>query len=1021
MSIDLKGQWRIELETNEGMQSGVIQLPGILQGQGYGNPITNETPWISSLHDNFWYEQEEYKQAQEEECLIPFLAQPPRHFLGKAYYEREFIIEENNRKDGSERDRDVSEEWFLRIELTRWRTTVWIDDRYIGEDCSLCTAHEIPCGRLEEGRHVLKVCVDNSMQYPYRPDGHGVSDALGATWNGMVGEIVLETASEREERYKNYKKYAKEHPRKVEIKDGNFYVDGYPEYFRGTHFGGEYPLTGYPNTEKKWWLEKMAIVKEWGLNAIRCHSYCPPEAAFEAADESGVYLLVECGMWNTFREGIEMLEILREESRRILRQFGHHPSFAFFSSTNEPGGNWYQVLKEWVAETKEYDKELGYEGRRAYTVQSGWFYDVEPSKITGTDFLYFHRSAYGPYLGGVIRNHNGWRGKDYSPSLKGAKIPTICHELGQWCSYPDFKIIDKFTGYMKPGNYMVYREQARKRGLLDINDRLTYCSGRGQLRLYKEELEANFRTPEIKGFELLDLHDYLGQGSALIGFLDAFWENKGYAMPEEFRSFCGETVLLLRSPSYVWKNTQTAKLPVEISHYGNADLQNMILSWLIEDVKSGDAPYAQGEIPIALIKNGENTSAGNICIDFSGIKENCQLRLILSLINAGNEVEVVSKNYWDFHVFAKNSESMPACKTTYTKSWSEAKEALRAGENVVYSPYFSDLNYECPALSIKQVFWNSQMGPTWSRNLGLAVENSHPIFKNFPSEKAGGWQWEDILENARGLDMRGMEGIQPIVRPIDDWNRSLPLGLLFEAKVENGKLLFVSADLEGDFENRPAAYALKQAIMGYAASEEFCPQTELSADLIEQKLFPVLRMETLVEGCTFDEDAVVEREEEIFTANPNQSARIQREQFPVTLEITLKKAVEASGWLYLPEQRDRAHEGFLRDYTLEYQGEAGEWCLAAKGAFQNTSLSQKIEFDKKITAKKWRFIVYSCYGCVDKEVWKSCKDGWRRGFQTQTAVLQIAGLHLLCEEEAEHSDRIFWEKEQRSATKEIDN
>ncbi len=1088
MRIDLSGQWKIWLEAEDGLQSGTIQLPGILQARGYGNPITTATSWISNLYDAFWFEQEEYKQAQKDECLIPFLAQPPRHFLGKAYYEREFEIKrelEFKKRLGTEISQNeekqecsgekyavemTEEEWFLRIELTHWRSHVWIDDIYMGEDCSLCTAHEIPCGKLSAGKHVIKVCIDNSMQYPYRPDGHGVSDALAATWNGMVGEISLETGAERSARELAHREYAKQHPRKVEIKVNKiphmtnkaengiaigidnskeehlrqfpaFYIDGVPEYFRGTHFGGDYPLTGCPATERSWWLEKMQIIKDWGLNAIRFHSYCPPEAAFAAADEAGLYLLVECGMWNHFEEGIEMLEILRKESRRILQQFGHHPSFAFFSPSNEPGGNWYQVLRKWVEETKAYDRELGYEGRRAYTAQSGWFYDVEPAEITGTDFVYFHRSAYGPYHGGTIRNPLGWRGRDYSPSLKGVKQPVICHELGQWCAYPDFRVIDKFSSYLKPGNYMVFKEMAGKRGLLSINEQLAKCSGRNQLRLYKEELEANFRTPEITGFELLDLHDYLGQGTALVGLLDPFWESKGYAGPEEFRAFCGETVLLARCASYVWKNTQTAEIPVEICHFGKADLQDVTVEWKLVEAPEEQGVGRKGEIKASLVKCGENTSLGVLKLDFSHIEKNSHLVLSLSM----GERE----NHWDLYVYVKepyktwaeesvkpdisqSSDTVGAeqklsystdksIKCLYTRNWIEVKEALKQGGNVVYSPWLSDLDLDCPCLSIKNVYWNSQMGPTWGRSLGLVVQKEHPIFATFPTEESGGWQWEDILENARGLDLRGMEGVEPIVRPIDDWNRSLPLGLMLEAKVEKGKLLLISADLEGSFEARPEAYSLKQAILQYVASDSFAPEYELKTEQIEQKLFPVLRTRELIESVHFDETALVRNGEAFLEPSPNSSLRIEKADFPVTIGITLKKAVNAQGWIYLPEQGDRAHAGFLKDYRLEYLSEEGCWKLGAEGAFQNTSLSQRVLFSESIPAKEWRLVVTSCYGCVDKEVWRECREGWRKVFQPKTAILQIAGLHLICEEEAEHSDRIFWERCQRSATKEIEN
>ena len=999
MYIDLSGVWQLSLTGDNGVQEGEIILPGSLQAAGFGNPITRDTPWISGLHDDLWYEQEVFQKGDGAECLVPFLCQPQRHFIGEAVYRREFMV------------REEAGEWFLRIELTRWRTRVWIDGGFRGEDCSLCTAHEISCGRLSKGVHTLQVSVDNSMQYPYRPDGHGVSDALGATWNGMVGEIALITKDELEERAEERAAYAEAHPRRMEFREGNFFADGKPLYFRATHFGGEYPMTGYPETDSDWWRKRMRIVRDWGLNAVRCHSYCPPEAAFQAADEEGIFLLVECGMWNVFREGIHMLEVLREETERILRQFGHHPSFAFFSPSNEPGGSWYQPLREWVTETREYDRRLGYEGRRLYTAQSGWFYDVPPAQITGTDFIYFHRSGYGPFTGGTIRNSQGWKGGDYSPSVEGSVLPVVCHELGQWCAYPDFRIIQKLTGHLQPGNFRIFQEIARENGVLPLAEKFLWCSGRNQLRLYKEELEANFRTPQLKGFELLDLHDYAGQGTALVGLLDILWEEKGYAEPEEFRCFCGDTVLLARLESYVWKNTDRVEVPVEISHFGQEELRNVSVEWRL----TGEGEiYRSGRLATVSVPCGSCRSVGSITLDFAGIIRSRELILELSLErrkdNPGESREDSSengrteewqcRNSWRLTVFAvqeeekrsdkERSDKERPDKVLYTRNWQEAKEALAGGGAVAYAPYLSELSYDCPALSMKNVFWNGQMGPSWIRSLGLVVNTEHPVFQYFPSAEDGGWQWEDILENARGFWLKGMENINPIVCPIDDWNRSLSLALMFEAAVGKGRLLMITADLAGSFEERPAAYCLKQAVLRYAASEEFRPRQQISPQTIEEKLFPVLRMETLTKEYLYSEGAGVTGDVSL-SANPNTSVRIEKEEFPVEITLVLRRELKIQGLVYLPEQKDRKRTGLIRDYRLEYlDSKNGDWVLIQQGTFPNTTLSRRVEFDSSVKTERIRLTVLSAYGCRLKKA-GSRNGGKRELWYRQQAFISSAG------------------------------
>ena len=1022
MYIDLSGIWGLTLNAENGIQRGDIKIPGILQAQGFGNDITYDTPWVSGLHDCCWFEREEYKTSGDS-VEVSFLSQPPKHFLGKAYYKRIFQV------DCGE------EEWLLVIELTHWRTKVFLDDTEVGEDCSLCTPHQISCGKLTAGIHEIMVEIDNSMQYPYRPDGHGVSDALGATWNGMAGEVALMTVDEMQKRDERKKAYAKEHPRHIEIKNGMFYIDGVPEYFRGTHFGGDYPLSGYPETDREWWDKICRIVKDWGLNFIRCHSYCPPEAAFAAADEAGIYIQPECGMWNHFEDDIPMLDVLREETGRILREFGHHPSFVLFSPTNEPSGEWYHPLRQWVKETRAYDKELGYEGRRLYTAQSGWFYDAVPSEITGTDYLYFHRSAFGPYHGGMIRNQEGWKGKDYSPSLEGAKLPTICHEMGQWCSYPDFAVINKFTGYLQPSNYRVFLENCRRAGLLGKNREFVYASGRNQVRLYKEDIEANFRTKELYGFEMLDLHDYLGQGTALVGVLDAFWEEKGYVEPSEFRQFCSETVLLARFSSYVYERPDERKenpaVPVEICHFGSESLNNCVIKWQLSDLeKNTEAVLAYGELPVERIENGRNTCAGTISLPFDGLQKNSRLELSLSLYQYGVN-DALTSNQWELYVYQKeeNDKNYSVENVVYTHIWEEARAALTKGKRVIFSPRLSELSYECPPVSVKNVFWNSQMGATWGRSMGMLIDAECPLFSNFPTDKTGGWQWEGILSRARAFDLRGFgcsdenpEGVEPIVRIIDDWNRNLPLALMFEVKVDEGSLLAVSVDFDTKTgkhsEAEPAVRALKQALLHYAASDQFCPKVRISGAEMEEQmhkwLFPAYRMKQMVSDIRYPAQAKVENGAELISINTGKAVEIEAESFPVSVILEFQKELTISGLLYVPDQTARQRRGFVREYLLRVKDASDGRVQEVRGRLKNISLSQEIKIEETLT-KQLEFSVLSVYGEKDTEEWEERREGYYKVRRKEAAEVKIGGLHVICKEDGEYEEVFLMPSDERKA------
>src|SRR5205823_222485 len=113
---------------------------------------------------------------------VPFVCQPPRHYLGAAWYQRDIEIPDDWK------DRRV----VLFLERPHWESRVWQDDTLIGTNNSLCVPHEYELGvSLKPGKHRLTVRVDNRMIMAYRPDAHSVSDSLNSSWNGIVGKMEL--------------------------------------------------------------------------------------------------------------------------------------------------------------------------------------------------------------------------------------------------------------------------------------------------------------------------------------------------------------------------------------------------------------------------------------------------------------------------------------------------------------------------------------------------------------------------------------------------------------------------------------------------------------------------------------------------------------------------------------------------------------------------------------------------------------------------------------------------------------
>lgn len=913
-ALSLAGNWRFALDREDaGVSSGwfsktltsntQIALPGILQTQGYGDEITAETKFVAALpRDMRWYLLPQYKPyTVPGNVQVPYLSQPVRHYLGVAWYQRDIDIPANWTGKRVE----------LKLERTRWQTDIYVDDKLMGSNRSLVAPHDVDLGILKPGKHQLSIRIDNRMLAPtYRPDGHGVSDGEGSTWNGVVGRIELSATSpvwitdaqvfpnlagkqaqvrvtignvsgkagsgtlsaggvsvpakwdenggkaildvpmpnakawseftpELQHLSLSLKGGLADHQHPItfgmrEIKtDGNrVLLNGEQFQFRATHDGGGFPLTGYPATDVATWKKIIGICKDWGLNGMRFHSWCPPEAAFTAADELGFYLQPECGMWNSFDAEGKMLAVLNDETQRMQKAYGNHPSYLMLGATNEPAGNYAKQLPGWDKAWRETDP------RRLYTDGTGRY--SPPPGGAGTafaaDFLVTGSPARGP---------RGWFGADYEEALagvrKGVTVPCIGHEIGQYCSYPDFGIIDKFAGkgkyaafpdgigwgkvaYMHPGNYIIMRDSAQKHGMLKQNKALAHASGKFQVACYKEEIEALLRTASYSGYELLDLHDYLGQGGALIGLLDAFWEEKGYVTASEFRKFNNTTVPLIRLKDRVFTSDQTLTANAEVAHYGPATLKSVTPTWRV--LNSTGKTVLNGSLPALDIARGSGTSLGTISASLSKLPSPAAYSLVLDLGSTG------FSNHWNFWVYPAATKSAIPADVLVTSNWDEAKASLDKGGKVLFLSGIPEKPSPDLAMTTTPIFWNRLMNPNRTWMLGLLNDAKHGALATFPTEDNCDFQWVNLLPKTVAMNMEALpDSLDMIVQPIDDWNRNLRLSMLFECQVGKGKLVVTSFDLSDQaVEGKPVAAALRKSVLNYMASAKFKPQQSLKSD-----------------------------------------------------------------------------------------------------------------------------------------------------------------------------------------------
>lgn len=911
-TLPLAGEWRFALDrADAGVKEAWfnralpdrITLPGVLQAQGYGDDIASDTPWVLGLGDAWWKLQPaalREKFSPPGQVEVPFLSQPPKHYLGAAWYQRDIEIPAGW----------AAQRVGLFLERAHWETTVWLDDRRLGSCNSLVAPHEYDLGVLASGRHRLTVRVDNRqiVRDPrsdgHQVDAHALSDALGATWNGLGGALELRATApgwiDDAQVFPNVAKksalikvtianatgragtgtlsaggvtaslawdatrghaeievplgadaqtWDEFHPvlhqvtvtlsggeahdsrtltfglREITARDKDFVLNGRNVNLRTTHFGGDFPLTGYPAMDLESWKKIIRTCQAHGLNGMRFHSWCPPEAAFAAADELGFYLQPELGFWANFNPGSVYTNYLEEETPRLLRAYGNHPSFLLLSPGNEPGGNYEQVTPQWAKRWHETDP------RRLYSAGTGWF---RRGQVEG-GAQYAALVRYGPdrRRPAEFRNITGWFGRDYRAALEDVHLPVLAHEVGQWCAYPDFTVIAKFTGYLRPSNYRIFQFIAEQNGVLEYDHDFARASGRFQLMCYKEEIEANLRTPGLAGFQLLDLHDYLGQGTALVGVLDAFWEAKGYVTPAEFRRFSGATVPLARLTSRTFTTADTLTADTELYHFGEQPMTAAAPYWKI--ISTTGRTVAGGDFPARDIPLGKNIPLGTVTAALDGLPAPAGYKLVVGLKNTPVE------NDWNFWLYPAQINPAAPADVLVTDHWADAAARLAAGGKVLFTPTAADLDpARSPPMKRVPVFWNIQMTvrpprnpePRFDAMLGLLVDAHHAALAGFPTGAACDWQWTALVDGVCSVNLTGApRELKPIVAAIDDWNRNWRLGVIFECRVGPGRLLVSAIPLDGP---SPGVQQLRRSLLDYAAGDRFTPAAVLTPDQVRQ-------------------------------------------------------------------------------------------------------------------------------------------------------------------------------------------
>ncbi|RPI26586.1 MAG: glycoside hydrolase [Acidobacteria bacterium] len=621
--------------------------------------------------------------------------------------------------------------------------------------------------------------------------------------------------------------------REIATQGTQFVLNGRKLFIRGTLECAIFPATGHPPVDVDSWKRIIRIAKAHGLNNMRFHSWCPPEAAFIAADELGFYFHVECSSWanqsTTLGDGKPIDKWIYEEADRILKAYGNHPSFLMMLYGNEPGGKQHQAfLSKWVSHCRAKDS------RRLYSSGAGWpqlpenqFHVAPQPRI----------QAWREGLKSRINSKPPETRSDYRDYIASHSVPVISHEIGQWCVYPNFDEIPKYTGYLKPKNFEIFRSRLEEHGMADQAKAFLLASGKLQTLCYKEEIESALRTPGMAGFQLLDLHDFPGQGTALVGVLDPFWDSKGYVTPEEYARFCNQTVPLVRMSKRVFNSEETLETEIEVAHFGPSPLRAVVADWKVID-DAGRILLA-GQLLPRDVPIDNAFVLGRVRVPMFNLGGPGRFKLVVGL--DGTRFE----NDWDFWVYPAEADNRATPGIRLVRTLDEENlAALATGERVWLSippdRVAPDSKLGKIELGFSSIFWNT----AWTNRqaphtLGILCDPKHPALTGFPTDFHTNWQWWYLMSPGRSSAMildKLPVGLKPIVQVIDDWFTARRLGLVFEVKVGNGKLLVSSIDLETGLETNLVARQLRQSLLRYMESERFNPQVEVTAEQLRSVL-----------------------------------------------------------------------------------------------------------------------------------------------------------------------------------------
>jgi len=224
---------------------------------------------------------------------------------------------------------------------------------------------------------------------------------------------------------------------------------------------------------------------------------------------------------------------------------------------------------------------------------------------------------------------------------------------------------------------------------------------------------------------------------------------------------------------------------------------------------------------------------GEISLSLIDIKEATDL--IVNIYIEGTDIF----NEWKIWVYPHTLPEVTPKNVLITRQWDKkAKAYLSKGGNVLLMADTAKVKSDVPS-GFSGISWNAVWSGTPPNTLGILCDPDYAIFKHFPTEFHSNWQWFDLVRNSKPVVLDHTPyAFRPLVQIIPDWNNNRKIGLIFEAKVEKGKLLATTIAFDEIMERSPVARQMYYSMVHYMNSTEFSPDEVLTVEMVDKIFDP---------------------------------------------------------------------------------------------------------------------------------------------------------------------------------------